>query len=147
MRSTADRLRVAIGMVAFVTATGTLGYWGFGFTPLDAFYQTVMTITTVGFRELHDFGAGEKWFTIFIMIVGVSTVLYTFTLVVQAVVEGQLRELVGRRRMDKQISQMSGHSIVCGWGRVGRAVAHDLALEGQRVVIVDGSAERVAGVP
>ncbi len=147
MRSTADRLRVALGMVAAITTTGTVGYWAFGFTPLDAFYQTVMTITTVGFRELREFGAAEKWFTIFVMIVGVATVLYTFTLVVQAVVEGQLRELVGRRRMDRQISKLSDHVIVCGWGRVGRAVAHDLALEGQSVVVVDGSAERVAGVP
>ena len=144
MRSTADRLRVALGMVAAVTVFGTVGYLAFGFTLLDAIYQTVTTITTVGFRELTDFGTGLKIFTIVLIVVGVSTVLYSFTLVVQSVVEGQLREFVGRRRMDKKISQLNGHTIVCGWGRVGQAVAHDLDLAGHRVVVIDQSSDRVA---
>lgn len=143
MRSTADRLRVALGMVAAVTAFGTIGYRAFGFTLLDALYQTITTITTVGFRELTDFGTGLKIFTIILIVVGVSTVLYTFTLVVQSVVEGQLREFVGRRRMDRQISQLRGHTIVCGWGRVGAAVAHDLDREGHQVVVIDKSTDRV----
>ena len=147
MRSTADRLRVALGMVAAVTAFGTIGYITFGFTFLDALYQTVTTITTVGFRELSDFGTGEKIFTIVLIVVGVSTVLYTFTLVVQMVVEGQLSEFVGRRRMDRQISQMRGHTIVCGWGRVGAAVAHELQAEGHDVVVIDANPERVADNP
>jgi voltage-gated potassium channel len=70
-------------------------------------------------------------------------VLYTFTLAVQVVVEGQLREFVGRRRMDKQIAQMRNHVIVCGWGRVGKAVAHDLVRGGKDVVVVDIDADRV----
>ena len=110
-------------MVAVVTVFGTAGYVGFGFTPLDALYQTITTITTVGFRELTEFGTGEKIFTIILIVIGVSTVLYTFTLVVQLVVEGQLSEFVGRRRMDRQINQLRNHTIVCGWGRVGAAVA------------------------
>ncbi|MGB3735302.1 MAG: potassium channel protein [Ilumatobacter sp.] len=146
MRSTADRLRVALGMVAGVTVFGTVGYLAFGFTVLDALYQTVTTITTVGYRELTDFGTGLKIFTIVLIVVGVSTVLYSFTLVVQMVVEGQLREFVGRRRMDRQISQLNGHTIVCGWGRVGEAVAHDLDLAGHKVVVIDQSADRVASL-
>lgn len=143
MRSTADRLRVAFGMMGAVTVFGTVGYWLFGLSLLDSIYQTVTTITTVGFRELKDFSEAEKVFTIILIIVGVSTVLYSFTLVVQIVVEGQLKELRGRRRMTRKISQMSGHTIVCGWGRVGAAVAHDLALEGHHVVVIDQSTDRV----
>jgi len=131
-------------MVAAVTVFGTVGYLAFGFTLLDALYQTITTITTVGYRELTEFGTGLKIFTIVLIVVGVSTVLYSFTLVVQLVVEGQLREFVGRRRMDKKISQLEGHTIVCGWGRVGEAVAHDLDLAGQKVVVIDQSADRVA---
>jgi voltage-gated potassium channel len=134
-------------MVAAVTIFGTAGYMAFGFTLLDALYQTVTTITTVGFRELTDFGTGEKVFTIILIVVGVSTVLYTFTLVVQSVVEGQLSEFVGRRRMDRQINQLRNHTIVCGWGRVGAAVAHDLRIEGHDVVVVDADAERVRELP
>lgn len=143
MRSTADRLRVALGMLSAVIAFGTLGYLAFDFTLLDAVYQTVTTITTVGFSELTTFGTGLKIFTIVLIMVGVSTVLYTFTLVVQLVVEGHLGEFVGRRRMDRKINHLSGHTIVCGWGRVGEAVAHDLDLAGHQVVVVDQSADRV----
>lgn len=134
-------------MVAAVTVFGTVGYLAFGFTLLDALYQTITTITTVGYRELTEFGTGLKIFTIVLIVVGVSTVLYSFTLVVQLVVEGQLREFVGRRRMDKQINQMSGHTIVCGWGRVGAAVAHDLHRDGQQVVVIDQNLERVQDLP
>lgn len=147
MRSTADRIRVAVGMVMAVMVVGTIGYWAFGFSLLDAMYQTITTITTVGFRELEEFGTAEKWFTMGLIVVGVSTVLYSFTLVVQTVVEGQLREFVGRRRMDRQIKNMTGHTIVCGWGRVGAAVAQDLERAGEGVVVIDADTERVRDVP
>ena len=134
-------------MVLAVVVIGTIGYWLFGMSLTDATYQTVTTVTTVGFRELQDFSNLEQWFTIFIIITGVSTVLYTFTLAVQVVVEGQLRDFVGRRLMDREINKLSGHTVVCGWGRVGRAVADDLTSAGHSVVVVDVNAKRVANVP
>jgi voltage-gated potassium channel len=141
------RLQRAVGMVASVAVVGTIGYMLFGLNFTDAVYQTVTTMTTVGFRELQEFTPLEKWFTIFIIVTGVSTVLYTFTLAVQLVVEGQLRDFVGRRLMDREISKMSGHTVVCGWGRVGRAVADDLIATGKSVVVVDIDGDRVANVP
>lgn len=141
------RLQRAIAMVIAVGIIGTFGYWLFGMSLTDASYQTVTTVTTVGFRELQEFNNLEQWFTIIIIITGVSTVLYTFTLAVQVVVEGQLRDFVGRRLMDRGINKLSGHTVVCGWGRVGRAVADDLISAGHSVVVVDVDAERVADVP
>lgn len=73
--------------------------------------------------------------------------LYTFTLAVQVVVDGQLRDFVGRRFMDREITKLSGHTIVCGWGRVGRAVADDLHHAGHDVVVVDIDGERIQSVP
>ena len=140
------RLQRAVAMVIAVGIVGIIGYWLFGLSFTDAAYQTVTTITTVGFRELHDFNNLEQWFTIFIIITGVSTVLYTFTLAVQVVVEGQLRDFVGRRMMDREISKLTGHTVVCGWGRVGRAVADDLIGAGHPVVVVDVDPDRVADV-
>ena len=140
------RFQRAIAMVAAVGVVGTIGYWLFGMSFTDATYQTVTTVTTVGFRELQDFDNTEQWFTIILIITGVSTVLYTFTLTVQLVVEGELGNFVGRRMMDREINKMSGHTIVCGWGRVGRAVAEDLVEAGHSVVIVDIDAQRVAEV-
>jgi voltage-gated potassium channel len=112
---------------------------------VDAMYMTVITITTVGYREVvgDDPTATEKWFTMAIIVTVVSTVLYTFTLGVQVVVEGQLREFVGRRRMDRKISDMRDHIIVCGWGRVGKAVTADLLLAGRDVVVVDVEDDRI----
>ena len=134
-------------MVVAVGVVGTIGYWLFGMSFNDAAYQTVTTVTTVGFRELQEFNDVEQWFTIVVIITGVSTVLYTFTLTVQLVVEGELGNFVGRRMMDREINKMSGHTIVCGWGRVGRAVAEDLVEAGHSVVVVDVDPERVTDVP
>jgi voltage-gated potassium channel len=147
VKTLVGRLELAIGMVCTVIILATFGYWLFGLSPLDALYQTVTTVTTVGFREVEEFDSSEKWFTIFVMVFGVGTALYTFTLIVELVVEGQLKDLVGRRRMDREISKMRGHTVVCGWGRVGRAVAADLSIAGQEVVVVDMNGERLADVP
>ncbi len=141
------RLQRAVAMVLAVMVFGTIGYLMFGLSFTDSVYQTVTTVTTVGFRELEEFTVVEQWFTIVLIIIGVSTVLYTFTLSVQVVVDGQLRDFVGRRMMDREISKLSGHTIVCGWGRVGRAVADDLVSAGHQVVIVDVDAERLENVP
>jgi voltage-gated potassium channel len=148
MRSTIGRLRMAVGMVLTVFVVGTLGYLAFGLSFIDSMYMTLTTITTVGFREIFgpDPTTGEKLFTMTIIVVGVGTVLYTFTLAMQVVVEGQLREFVGRRRMDRKISDMSGHVIVCGWGRVGKATAADLCNAGRQVVVIDMNDERIRGI-
>jgi voltage-gated potassium channel len=140
------RLRRAIAMVVAVLVVGTVGYLLFGLSFTDAVYQTVTTVSTVGFRELHEFSELEQWFTIVVIVLGASTVLYTFTLAVQVVVDGELRQFLGRRFMNREISKLDGHTIVCGWGRVGHAVADDLVEAGQSVVIIDLDADRVANV-
>lgn len=140
------QLRIAVFMVSLVFVGGTFGYWAFGLSPTDAAYQTVTTVTTVGFREVGDFDTAMKIFTIILIIVGVGTVLYTFTLSMQMVVEGQLRAILGRRRMDKKIAELRDHVVLCGWGRVGRAVAADLLREGRQVVVVDNDPGRVGTV-
>jgi voltage-gated potassium channel len=146
MTTTVTRLRSASMMVAFVLVGGVVGYRLLGLSTVDAIYQTVITLTTVGFREVEEFDTGLKVFTIFLIVIGVGTVLYTFTLVVQMVVEGQLREILGRRRMDRKIAELNGHVVICGWGRVGRAVALDLEREGRHVVVIDSNRERLADV-
>ncbi|TDT15575.1 voltage-gated potassium channel [Ilumatobacter fluminis] len=148
MKTTIGRLRIAIAMVVTIFVVGTIGYVILGLALLDAMYMTITTITTVGYREITgpDVTVPEKIFTMILIVVGVSTVLYTFTLTIQSVVEGQLREFVGRRRMDKKISQMHDHVIVCGWGRVGKAVATDLHHSGREVVVVDVDENRLRGI-
>jgi voltage-gated potassium channel len=140
------RLRNAVMALLAIVAAGTLGYRAFGLSWTDAAYQTVTTVATVGFRELHEFSIAEKWFTMAIIVTGVSVTLYTFTLAVQVVLEGHLHEFLEKRKMDRSIADMFEHVVICGWGRVGRAVAEDLDRAGHSVVIVDIDESRVVDV-
>ena len=144
--SNVRRFGVALLAVLGVLVAGSIGYVVLGYGLLDAVYQTVTTITTVGFREVHPLGTAGKIFTIVLILAGVGTALYAFSVVLESLVEGHLRQHFGRRRMERDIARLSGHVIVCGWGRVGRAVAGYLAGQGAAVVVVDVDPERVAEV-
>lgn len=137
--------RAAIALVAVIVAA-TVGYRILGFGWLDAVYQTVTTVTTVGFREVEPLDRAGQLFTIVVILAGVGAALYTLGLLMQAVAEGHLGTFMGRRRMDRTIARLSGHAVVCGWGRVGRAIARDLAVADRPCVVVDLDAERVAGI-
>jgi voltage-gated potassium channel len=141
------RLRRSLLALGGVLVVGSLGYLVLGLTPLDAVYQAVTTVTTVGFREVEPFGPAEKAFTIVFVLVGVGVVLYTLTGLLGALIEGWAGNEWGRRRMEKQIQSLSGHAIVCGWGRVGRAAAHQLQKSGQAVVVCDSDPARLADCP
>lgn len=140
------RIWIALLALAVVLGGGTLGYWVIGLDPLDAFYQTVTTVSTVGFRELFPRTTGPEVFTIILILVGVGTVLYAFGVLLEAVIEGDLLDIWGRRRMEKKINQLSNHVIVCGFGRVGRSITRHLAAGHQDFVVVDQDAERLEGV-
>src|SRR6478672_5753819 len=137
------RIRIALSAFGLVLVGGTIGYVILGFGFLDALYQTVTTVTTVGFREVNEFNAAGKVFTIVLVLVGVGTALYTLGVVLEALIEGHLREHLEKRRMDRTISRMRGHVIICGWGRVGQASAQYLTSTGQAVVIIDRDPARL----
>lgn len=138
------RIWVALACLVIVTAIGTLGYLLLGFTLLDAVYQTVTTVSTVGFRELQPLSTTGMVFTMALIVAGVGTVLYNLGVILEALTEGHLREHLERRRMDKNIMNLRGHVIVCGYGRVGRAARELLVASGLEVVVVDGDASALA---
>ena len=140
------RIQLALLAVLGVVVAGSIGYLVLGFSLLDAVYQTVTTITTVGFREVRPLGVAGKIFTITLIVAGVGTALYAFSVGLESLVEGHLHQHFERRRMERSIARMSGHTIVCGWGRVGRAVAGYLAGQGAAVVVIDLDPARVAEV-
>ena len=135
--STRRRLSVALGLLTAVTATGVVGYVLLGFSFLDALYQTVTTVATVGYREVQPLDTAGKIFTIVLILVGVGTALYTFSLVLEILIEGQLAEQLGRRRMERRIDALTDHVIVCGWGRVGRAITDELGAAETPIVVID----------
>jgi voltage-gated potassium channel len=140
------RIAVALGSIAVVTVLGTLGYLLLGFTLLEAVYQTVTTVATVGYREVRPLSTTGTVFTIVLIIVGVGTVLYSLGVILEALTEGHLREYLGRRRMDSIIEQLRDHVIVCGYGRVGRSATEHLRATGETVVVVDSDPARLAGL-
>ena len=139
---TSRAVRAAILLVT-ITVVGTAGYVAFGLSPVDALYQTVTTITTVGFREMGEFGDRERIWTMVVAVFGVGIALFTLGSVVESIVEGHLSNSVKRRRMTREIDRMSGHVIVCGWGRVGKAVADNVVGNGGSVVVIDRDADRL----
>lgn len=138
------RLRFVLAALVGVIVTGTAGYVVLGFPLLDALYQTVTTVATVGFREVRPLSDAGQIFTMALILVGVATALYSFTVLLEGVVEGQIREVLGRRRMDRRIARITGHVIICGFGRVGRILAHYVTGAGQDVVVIERDPERAA---
>jgi voltage-gated potassium channel len=140
------RIRLALAALVAVTVLGTVGYVLLGFTLVEAVYQTVTTVATVGFREVRPLGTGGQLFTIVLILLGVGTALYTFGVLMEAVIEGHLTHHIERRRMDTKIAALSGHVVICGYGRVGASATEFLHASGHQVVVVDADAERLAGL-
>ena len=87
---------------------------------LDAFYMTIITIGTVGYGEVHRMSGAGQLFTVLLIFSGVSFCIYVASAVVQFMVEGQIRNILGRKRLDKKIGLLKNHYIICGYGRIGQ---------------------------
>lgn len=131
------RFRVGIGFLGLVLVVGTTGYMMLGLDAFDAAYQTVITVSTVGYRELGIVDRTYEVFTIFLILFGTGTVLYTLGVLLETLFEGQLDDLFQRQRMQRRIDELEGHVIVCGYGQVGRSIVAEMDRAGKDVVIVD----------
>jgi voltage-gated potassium channel len=140
------RLLATILVLFCVMLIGTGGYWLLGFTPLDAAYQTVTTITTVGFREVKPLSPAGQVFTMVLIVIGVGSALYTFSVTFEMLLEGELNQARRRRRMVRQIEGLRDHVLICGWGRVGKAIANHMKAQGETVVVIDNDPVRLEGI-
>lgn len=123
-------------------AVGTIGYMVLeGLHLVEALYLTVTTVSTVGYGDVVAKTDVGRLFTVALILGGVGTAFFVFTQVFQVVLEGQLKDLFGRRSMQKKIDALKNHVIVCGAGRVGTVVMERLAQEGQPFVVVDTGPE------
>lgn len=128
-----------------MVGAGTIGYMTIeGWSLPDAVYMTIITISTVGFEEVHALSETGRAFSITLIIGGTFIMLYTLTTLVQYILEGHLVSIWGRRRMKDRISRLRNHVILCGYGQVGREVAAVFAGEGTPFVVVELDPQTVA---
>jgi voltage-gated potassium channel len=139
------RVLPALYVLVIIIGSGAAGYmviehWSF----IDALYMTILTVTTVGYGEVHPLSQGGRIFSIFLMIGGVGGVLYTLSLFIQYLFEGQLGITLRRRQMKTEIAKLKGHFILCGYGRMGQEIANTFNNEGIPFVVIENSQESAA---
>lgn len=132
------QLLMSLGAIMCVIATGTLGYHFIeGWSLFDALYMTIITATTVGYREVHALSPAGQAFTMFILFFSVGAVFYALNNTMRFLIEGELRNTFGRRKLQKRVAALQGHYIVCGYGRMGRIICRELAAEGAQFVCIE----------
>jgi voltage-gated potassium channel len=136
---------ISIGLSIVLMGVGSAGYmiiegWNF----MDAFYMTIITMATVGYGEVHPVSLKGRILTVVLILLGVGFFLYVAGNIIQFLVEGRIRSVLGRRKLDKQINKIKGHYIICGYGRIGRVLARFLTARYVDVVVIERNQNRVA---
>jgi len=136
------KFRFSLLTLVFIVCGGTIGYsliedW----TLFESLYMTVITVATVGFKEIHELSDKGKIFTILLIIFGASSIAYTLGTLFQFMVEGQLRTILGRKKLEKKISALNGHYIVCGYGRIGRLICREFSAKPAPFIVVEQDVE------
>lgn len=143
-RMTLQRVLNALSALGVIAVIGILGYMLFeGWTFMEALYMTVITLTTVGYREVRELDTSGQLWTMALLITGVGTLFYAAVSAVEIAVEGAVGGYFERKRMRNKIDKLSDHYILGGFGRVGRQVAQEFAADGVPFVIVDQDPQKV----
>jgi voltage-gated potassium channel len=147
MMSPVRRFRYALITFVAVLLMGTVGYEMIeGWSLLESAYMTVITVTTVGFKEVQPMSTPGKVFTLFLILGGVGSATYTAITAIELLVENEMRVLLRGRKMDDKIARLRDHVILCGHGRVGRFISAEFRRRGVPLVIVERDQEMVTGL-
>jgi len=139
--------RIVIGLIVFVAICGAavFGYVEQGWTFGDSLYMVVITIFGVGYGEVKPIETPElRGLTIAVIVLGYGAAVYTVGGFIQLLIDGELQDMLRSRKMSQGIAQLTNHTIVCGFGRMGSIVAEELLQGGHPFVVVDESEVRVA---
>jgi len=138
--------RILTGALFFLVTVLT-GIWGYilaGWTPLDAIYKVVITVFGVGYGEVKPLESSTlRIFTILLIVAGTTSAVYIVGGFVQLITEGEIRQALGARRMERSIENLLDHVIVCGYGRVGQLLARELVDAKQNFVVIDQDGDRL----
>jgi voltage-gated potassium channel len=138
------RILLIAALIAFTMAIGTVGFRVIeGYSLFDSFYMTLITITTVGYQEIHPLSHAGRTFNSFLILFGVTAMFVAVGAMTQTIIELQLQDTYGERRRRRAIMHMNDHFIVCGFGRVGRNAAFELQRTGAPFVVIDRNEQRI----
>jgi voltage-gated potassium channel len=136
-----QRFFLMLVVPVLLTALGTFGYHMVeGWAWFDALYMTVITITTVGFLEVHPLSHAGRTFTMLLALGGIFTLFYAATEAIRAIVSGEVRSVLGRQRMQRSLAEIRDHFVVCGFGRMGHLVCREFSSLGLPFVVIDREA-------
>lgn len=138
------RLRTGLTTLVAIFCVAICGYRLAGWTWLDSAYMVVTTMSTVGFREMGAMTPALKAFTILVIVFGVSTSFYILGGLVQMALEGEINRALGMRRVSREIERLSGHVVICGFGRTGEVVAGEIARSKHPFAVIEHDAQRIA---
>lgn len=131
-------LKISLVVLGLLVTGGTTGYMTLeGWGVLDSLYMTVITLGTVGFKEVHNLSDTGKVFTIFLIVIGVSVIGYIVGSLAQIMFEGQFQRIIGRKKVEKKIEALKDHFIVCGYGRMGSLICREFAAKPLPFVVVE----------
>lgn len=153
MRIPLRRILWVVGLMSALLTFGTLGFHIVeGWTLFESFYMTLMTLTTVGYGEVHPLSVNGRIVASALMLAGVATVFVSIGVLVDVLIKLELADYFGRKRRERMLDKLSGHYIVCGAGRVGRSVIHELQRSGASILLIDSDPDRAqwgiqAGIP
>ena len=139
-----NRLIWAAAAIALALSSGTIGFVVIdGYPVFDAFYMSLITIFTVGYNEIHPLSHAGRVFNSFLIFFGALTLLLAAGAMTQTIIELELNQFFGKRRIKNMVESLKDHFIICGYGRVGRGAAEELKNAGVPFVIIDSDDERV----
>jgi len=132
------KLILSVSLLIFINAFGVAGYMIIeGWTFRDSLFMTVITITTVGYGEVHDLTPEGEIFTIVLLVVGVGIILYLLVTEAKLLIEGELEDLIGRKRLERKIRELKDHYIICGFGRMGKTIAKEFSSRDIDILIIE----------
>ncbi len=133
-----SRIKLGVALAGAALLVGTAGFhWIEGWPWFDGLYMTLTTLTTIGYQEIHPLSFAGRAFNTFLIIIGVSSLFFLIGALTQAMIEFELGTFFGRRRLEREISKLEGHYIICGAGRVGRSAAREFRARPVPFVIIE----------
>ncbi len=130
-----------------ILSIGTIGYMTLEHLDfLDSLYLTTISITTVGYGDIVPIHPLGKIFTVCLVFAGVGLVMYTFSKVTETMIEGGLRDIFERRKMNKKVAGLRNHYIVCGFGRIGKVICQILKENNRPFVVIDKNPEELKNI-